>query len=387
MLNNRLFVKVGMFGAVTLAATTGAFGQAKPATTASKIKKVLIYEKIGGWRHDQGIPMVNTIVKNLGTQYNFTVTNISNDATLTASYLSQYQVIIWNNNTDGGLSVPSATARTAVLDYVNGGGGWLLIHGAGDHGDTWTDLRTAIGTKFTRHGDQGLADAIEDPEGKANAETKFMMQDLADSARFKDEWYGFQNTVRGQTDVVVLQTAKNGVTGVLVDPGDGKKDYTYSWAKKVKKGRLIYTALGHGVPGSETVVSNYFPKFYYEAMRYVAGDYQNGCTNKAASNYDSLARVDNGTCITTTTAVPSNSSIAVENKFSIVKGSQRLNLNFVNAGDFKVNLRDVKGAIVWSQSVSANTSEVVMDKAVQPGVYYIEARNGKSLANARLVIQ
>jgi uncharacterized protein len=386
---NDVISKVGVLGLISLWGAPSVLAQGKPAETTSKIKKVLIYEKIGGWRHDQGIPMVNKIIKDLGTQKGYTLDVVTNESQLTLANLQKYQVIIWNNNTDGAKSVQSEDARKAVLEYVNAGGGWLLIHGAGDHGDTWAELRTAMGTKFTNHGAQGLADAIKDPDADKDPETKFIVQDLPATARFKDEWYGFQNTVRGVSGVTVLYTAKNGETvggqKVLVEPADGKGDYTYTWARKMNKGRLLYTALGHGVPGSETAVSNFIPKFYYEAMRYVAGDFQAGCTNKAASNYDSLARVDNASCLTS--AIHSNSSIAVENKFSLVKGNQRFQVKFDNAGGFQVNMRDVKGSVVWSKAVSANTSEVVMDKSVQPGVYYLEVRNGKSLANSRLVIQ
>jgi len=355
----------------------------KPAESTSRVKKVLLYNKVGGWVHTDGIADVKTVMGRMATAKRFALTQLEDDGSITLDFLKQFQVIVWNNNVNGSGSVPSTTARTAIINYVKGGGGWLLIHGAGDHGDTWADLKSAMGTKFTEHGNQGNADAVKDPDGAKHPEMKFMIQDLPATIRLKDEWYGFQNTVRPLAGVTVLYTAKNGENNVLRQPADGLGDYTYIWGREYEKGRLVYDAIGHGQNQLMAQADSIVPKMYWEAMRYLAGDFKNGCTDPTASNYDSTARVNVG-C----TAVGiQHMSGPMKSNFALTKDGQRFQLDFVHQGDFHLTLRDIQGAVVWAKNVSGSADEARLDKSVLPGVYYMEARASKAISQQRIVIR
>jgi len=355
----------------------------KPAESTSKVKKVLLYNKWADYKHEFGIADVKTVLGRLATSKNFTLTQLEDDGSITPDFLKQFQVIVWNNNVNGAQSVPSTSARTAIINYVKAGGGWLLIHGAGDHRDTWVDLRTAIGTKFTEHGNQGNADAIRDPDALKHPEMKFIVQDLPATIRLRDEWYGFQNTVRKVAGVTVLYTAGNGEPNVLRLPADGLGDFTYVWGREYEKGRLVYDAIGHGQNQLMAQADSVVPKMYWEAIRYLAGDFKNGCTDPAASNYDSTARVNVG-C----DAVGIHSSSGpLKSHIALTKDGQRFKLDFVHQGDFHLLLRDVRGAVTWRENVAGSADEVRLDEAILPGVYYLEARAGKALSQQRIVIR
>lgn len=361
-----------------------AFAQVKPAESTSKVKKVLRFTKCAGYLHDLGQRDLLAVLNTLATSKGFQLTNQANDALLTPEYLAQFQVVIWDNNVNGGGSIPSLTAREAVLNYVNNGGGWLLVHGAADHQNTWAGLQTALQTTFSRHGSQGAADVVFDAQGKAHKELKWMMNGWPASVRFsRDEWYSFQNTVRGRPGITIIATAANGGSGVLIEPSDGSKDLTYIYAKEMGKGRMLYTAMGHGGNEFYTQAEGFAAKAFWENMRYVAGDFQNGCTNKNASNFSADARVDDGSCASVGT-IP-GAQAASRSGITVVQAGRRTQLNFPHENRFSVELRDARGAVVWTRNLE-NTSEINLERGFRPGIYHLVAKAGKNVATHRVVL-
>jgi len=90
-----------------------ASAQAKPAESTSKVKKVMLYNRIGGWPHTDGIADVKSVMTKLAAAKGFQLTQVADDVGITLDYLKQFQVIVWNNNTNGGSSMPSSTARSS----------------------------------------------------------------------------------------------------------------------------------------------------------------------------------------------------------------------------------------------------------------------------------
>lgn len=339
-----------------------ASAQTKPPESATKVKKVLLYNKIGGWVHVDGSADVKTVMTRLAAKKGFQLTQLADDGSITLDFLKGFQVIVWNNNTNGGSSVPSSSARTAVLNYVNQGGGWLLIHGAGDHGDSWAELRSAMGTKFTTHGAQGAAEAVIDNAAKQHPELKFAVEGLPATIRLTDEWYSFNNTVRAISGVTVIATARavSGANGVIVPLADGSGDFTYIWARQMQQGRLVYNAIGHGQNQLMAQGDSVVPKIYWENLRYLAGDY----------------------AVTT-----SINAETVRNGLTISRGSENMRLEMPLTGSVQVRLFNLSGVKVWESTLPASTSEISLDEGIKAGVYQLEARSGKSIAHQRIVLK
>lgn len=383
--------KIFLGMAFAASASLPTFSQTKPEVTTTKVKKVLHYYKIGGWRHEDGIKDMTAILNRLAAQKGFTVTHSEVTTVLNLANLKTFNAIVWDNNVDGGGSVPEAAARTAVIDYVNQGGGWLLVHGAGDHKNNWPALQTTIGTTFSTHGDQGAGDITFDNEAKAHKELKYMIQDLPAVAKFtKDEWYAFQNTMRGKAGVTVVAIAGNGPANVILPYADNSTaaDHTYMWAREMGTGRALYTALGHGGNQLYAQADSFATKTMWEHLRYVAGDYKNGCTNKTAGNYDSTARVDNGTCTNVTGiggVIGSGKTMTdLSVDFSAFK-SQRVTMPFTHSGKFSLEMRDAMGSLVWKGSDLENSS-LEINKPMRSGVYYLKAVNGKNTATQKVIL-
>jgi uncharacterized protein len=356
----------------------------KPPETTSKVKKVLLYNKIGGWVHTDGIADVKAVMTKLAAAKKFQLTQIEDESPITLEYLKGFNVIIWNNNTNGASSVPSTNARKAILDYLNGGGGWFLIHGAGDHGDTWTELKQTMGTKFSTHGSQGDGLLVVDSAGRKHKEMKYITGAITANIRLKDEWYAFDNTVRNVSGVTVLATAKgvNGTyDGVVLKDADGIDDRTYIWGREVGKGRFLYNAIGHGQNQLMAQADSAVPKLYWQCMRYAAGDFQNGCTQAGNAKYDSAARVDDGTC----TGVGVR-NVGAQSDFYVTQGDKRLRINFFHNGDLQVSVRNLRGALVWKGVVNTASNEFRIGESVRPGAYQLEIREGKTVYNTRVVL-
>lgn len=358
-----------------------ASAQVKPAESTSKVKKVLLYNKIGGWVHVDGRRDLTTAVTNLSKSKKFALQVLDDESALTADYLKDFSLLIWNNNVNGANSVPSDAARKAVIDYLNAGGGWLLVHGAGDHGDTWAGLKDLLGTTFSIHGSQGQADANLDPAASKHKELKWMVEGWPAKFRLHDEWYSFKNSVRPLPNVTIVLTASNGDNGVLRPMADGTNDHVYAWAREVGKGRMYYDAIGHGGNSLYGQADSIVTRILWQHMRYVAGDFQNGCTNPNSPAFNAQARVDDGSCGGTSTAglLPGGPAL------TLAYGGRQFTFAFPHAGRFTVELHDSRGRLAWRGGGMAGTW-VNIDPGVRPGIYHATARNGKSISRERIVL-
>jgi type 1 glutamine amidotransferase len=364
---------------------TPTFSQIKPAASTSKLKRVLHYRYVGWfYKHTEGQKDLTDVLNFLAKTKGFEVVIADNVVAINPANLKTFQAIVWDNNIDGLNSIPDAASRQAVLDYVNGGGGWVIVHGAGDHKHTWAPLQELLKTEFTHHGDFGPGDITIDAEAIKDKELKWMVKDLPPKIRLtKDEWYSFLSTVRGKDSTRVVAIEDNGV-GTSILPFDDKsatKDQTYIWAKNMGKGRTIYTSIGHGGFNQYAQADSFCTKSLYENLRFVAGDYQNGCTNANAGNFNPLARVDDGSCLTTSLNPQAKTLVNLNVTY---KGDHRT-FNFPHDGAFTAELRKPNGVLVWKKN-AVNGSLLEIDGTINPGVFYLTARNRKSSIKQKLVL-
>jgi Trehalose utilisation len=283
--------------AFVAAATNAATANTPPPESTSKVKRVLLYNKIGGWRAVDGIANVNQYMASLAQAKGFVLDTLSDETSLTLEFLKQYQVIIWNNNTNGAATVPLASARQAIIDYVNQGGSWFLIGLAGDHANSWKDLSAMLGTSFAYWTSGGIATMQVDSSALAHPELRYVIGSIPHSIVLHDTWMAFQNTVRPLPGVTVLYTAQ-GPKGVIAPMADGSGDQVYAWARTIEKGKLLYCSPGwSGVkPSPMYQADSAVAKLYWNSMRWLAGDFQNGCTDPNSTRFNPEARVDDGSC-------------------------------------------------------------------------------------------
>lgn len=286
----------------------------------------------------------------------FDLVEVANDSGITWEFLRQFQVIIWNNNNGGAASVPSSLARQAVLDYLDQGGGWMLIHGAADHGDSWSGLKTVLGTKFATQAQQGTAEMVLDEDALVIATSRVIAR---------------------HPDVLALTTY------------EGSGDRVYGWAREVGRGRLNFTPLGHGQNQLMAQLDSVIPRLYRENIRYAAGDFQNGCTRPQDSRFDPAARVHDETgCGEPVSALRDPDGIrtgTVPGGILFPRGGYRQRIA-ATEGSLRVRVRDLQGARVWERTLSAGTGELALDGAVGAGICHVEIRGATGMVRRRLAL-
>lgn len=131
----------------------------------------------------------------------------------------------------------TAEAREALFEFVRAGRGFVGIHSASD---TWYDVPAygeLLGGYFDGHPwHQRVRVTVED---SAHPSTRH----LGGSFEITDEIYQFWNWSRTGVHVLLSLDPRS------VDVGKGKrsdKDYALAWVRSYGRGRVFYTALGHG---------------------------------------------------------------------------------------------------------------------------------------------
>jgi len=180
-----------------------------------------------GFRHES-ISTARTIVGTLAASSGFVVSATEDLRELTAARLASTDVLMFAL-TSGELALDDGQKR-AILEFVNGGGGFVGVHSASDTLYEWADYGRLVGAYFKEH--PWTQEATVTVEGGSHPATR----DLGASFRLFDEYYAFRDNPRSRVQVLLsLNTASVGTTG----------DYPLAWAQSFGQGRSFYTALGH----------------------------------------------------------------------------------------------------------------------------------------------
>lgn len=201
---------------------------------AKSPKNLLVVTVTKGFRHSS-IPTAEKTLSALAAKTgDFTVDFVRNDADMaqkmTLAALAKYDGVIFANTT-GDLPLPD---KDGFLKWIQSGKAFVGMHSASDtfRGHKPLDpYNVMLGGEFLTHGAQATVECInQDPNHPA-------CKHFGPTYKIHDEIYildGFQRpTVHG-----LLTLDKHPNSGM---PGD----YPIAWAKKVGKGRIFYTSLGH----------------------------------------------------------------------------------------------------------------------------------------------
>jgi type 1 glutamine amidotransferase len=190
--------------------------------------RVLMLTATAGFRHDS-IPAAVAALRELASATRqFSVTATEDVSLLTASTLAGYDVVMFALTT-GELPL-GPQQRTALIDFVHAGGGFIGVHSATDTLYDWPDYGRLVGAYFREHPwTQQASVIVEDPSHPATA-------GLGAAFSIREEFYTFRDNPRGRVGVLLrLDPRSVGAEG----------DYPLAWAHTVGAGRAYYNALGH----------------------------------------------------------------------------------------------------------------------------------------------
>jgi type 1 glutamine amidotransferase len=248
--------------ACVLPAMLAAFACTSPAQPSSSASppatqplpqpvRVLMLTATAGFRHDS-IPTARAVVASLASRSGeFTAAATENLDELTSARLASVDVLMFAL-TSGELALDDARKR-AVIDFVNGGGGFIGFHSASDTLYDWADYGRIVGAYFKEHPwTQQGAVVVED---RAHPTTS----GLGASFTLTEEFYTFRQNPRPSVHVLLsLDPASVGAQG----------DFPLAWTQTIGRGRSYYNALGHF---SETWNDTRFQSQIAAAIRWTAG--------------------------------------------------------------------------------------------------------------------
>jgi uncharacterized protein len=205
-------------------------------------KAILIFSKTNGFRDEPAILASNAALVAIGQRRGWSTFVTENAAVFNTEQLKLFKAVVWNN-TSGDLLTEDQ--RAAFKNYLEQGGGFVGIHGAGgDPSYKWSwYVQTLIGAQFIGHTMQPQFQQatvqIEDADDP-------IMQGLPAKWVRSDEWYSFAKSPRAP-GVQVLATLDEKTYSARMfskDVGMGA-DHPVIWKHCVVNGRAFYSALGH----------------------------------------------------------------------------------------------------------------------------------------------
>jgi trehalose utilization protein len=227
-------------------------GYATRGSLKGVLNKMLVFSKTSWYRHP-AIPMVDDWLSQLGADNGFRVDVTENPATFTPEKLRDYQVVLFISTTDIGKSLEAAQ-KEAFINWFRAGHGFIGMHAAGVHHDTWDWYTGLFGTDFDSDSEYLPATVRVDRAAKGND----IVRGLPPSFKLDGDWQNFKRSVRSLSGVTVLLTLDE----KSYDPVrphfktlGGKamgQDHPIAWTREYEGGRFAYTMIGHDTRPLET---------------------------------------------------------------------------------------------------------------------------------------
>ena len=203
---------------------------------------ILVFSKTNGFRHEGAIPAAREMLDELGAERGWSLFHTENAAVFTPELLSRVDVVVSNNASGDNTT---EVQETALRSFVEGGGGFVGVHGAGgDFSFEWQYyVDYLIGAQFVGHimrpQFQAATVVVEDSGHPAT-------RHLREKWTHTEEWYSFESSPRSRGVNVLLSVDEDSYdpTGMFwFDLSMG--DHPVTWNHCVGEGRIFYTALGH----------------------------------------------------------------------------------------------------------------------------------------------
>ena len=203
---------------------------------------ILVFSKTNGFREDDAVRAANAALAAVARGRGWSAFFTENGAVFNAADLDHFAATVWNN-TSGDVLTPQQ--KQAFHSYIENGGGFVGIHGAG--GDPRYEWRwyveTLIGAQFKGHPlnpqFQRAVIHIEDPNDVT-------VQGLPQQWSRVDEWYSFEKTPSGKGMKVLATLDERTYRPKMLWQDISMGAYhPVIWKHCVGRGRAFYSALGH----------------------------------------------------------------------------------------------------------------------------------------------
>lgn len=202
---------------------------------------VLVLSKTNGFRDPEQVAAANTAVAEIVRSQRRGVFTTENAAVVNPRDLARFSVVVLNS-TSG--TIFDAAQREALRSWIEGGGGVVLLHGAG--GDPTYDwgwyAETLIGAQFIGH--TGRPKQFQPATIDVREPGHPAMQGIPVRWSRTDEWYSFDRVPTGERTRILAT-----LNETTYDPFPARVRmgavHPIIWMRCIGRGRMIFSALGH----------------------------------------------------------------------------------------------------------------------------------------------
>ncbi|MFJ9424941.1 ThuA domain-containing protein [Streptomyces sp. NPDC101249] len=250
----------GLLTTAVIGATLLLTGVTVPASShpAETGKRVLVFSKTAGFRHDS-IPDGIDTIRRLGATGGFAVDATEDAATFTPRTLRRYDAVVFLSTTGDVLTEPQ---QRAFERYIRDGGGYVGIHAAADTEYDWEFYGGLAGAYFESH--PAIQPATVHVEDRAHPSTA----DLDPVWERTDEWYNYRSNPRDRAHVLATLDESSYTGGTM------NGDHPIAWCQNYQGGRAFYTGGGHT---KESYTEPAFVSHLSGGLRWAIGDAQADC--------------------------------------------------------------------------------------------------------------
>ncbi|MDT0436057.1 MULTISPECIES: ThuA domain-containing protein [Streptomyces] len=250
----------GLLTTAVIGATLLLTGVTAPASShpAETGKRVLVFSKTAGFRHDS-IPDGIDTIRRLGATGGFAVDATEDAATFTPRTLRRYDAVVFLSTTGDVLTEPQ---QRAFERYIRDGGGYVGIHAAADTEYDWEFYGGLAGAYFESH--PAIQPATVHVEDRAHPSTA----DLDPVWERTDEWYNYRSNPRDRAHVLATLDESSYTGGTM------NGDHPIAWCQNYQGGRAFYTGGGHT---KESYTEPAFVSHLSGGLRWAIGDAQADC--------------------------------------------------------------------------------------------------------------
>lgn len=238
---------------------------------------ILIFSKTNGFREDSAIVAGNDALSAIAARRGWSAYVTENGAVFNPDQLKRFKAVVWNSVSG---DVLTEAQREAFKAYLESGGGFVGIHGAGDHSHAawkWY-VDTLIGAQFIGH---TLGPQFQQATVHIEDHTNPAIRNLGEDWSRTDEWYSFASDVRAKGYHVLATLDENSYRPAMKFPVIGERDirmgdHPIVWAHCVGNGRALYSAIGHA---ASTFAEPKHLQLLEGAMAWAAGLEGTACVN------------------------------------------------------------------------------------------------------------
>jgi type 1 glutamine amidotransferase len=209
---------------------------------------LLVFTKTNGFRHEEAIPVGVAKIEEIARRRGWSVFHTENGAVFGDAQLARFQATVWHQVSG---DVLDESQRAALKHFLEGGGGWVGVHGAGgDRSYDWPwYVEELVGAQFIGHtmGPQFQTATWRTEDASHPASAK-----LPEEWQHEEEIYSFARSVRPLPGFRVLVSVdeasyspREKILWMDRDLAMARGDHPMVWHHCVGRGRAFYSALGH----------------------------------------------------------------------------------------------------------------------------------------------